>query len=147
MGWLGIPFRVLPDSAVGALMSRGEVDRVVVGADRIAANGDVANKIGTYTVAVLALRHAVPFYVAAPWSTIDLETPSGDDIPIETRSSDEVVEVFGTRVAPEDTSALNLAFDVTPAELITGIITENGVLRPPFPESIRSQHGNRQTPT
>ena len=133
---LGIPFRVLPDSAAGALMSRGEVDRIVVGADRIAANGDVANKIGTYTVAVLAERHGVPFYVAAPLSTIDLETPSGDAIPIETRSPDEVVEIFGTRVVPDDTSALNLAFDVTPSELIAAIVTEQGVLRSPFSESI-----------
>src|SRR3954464_3320939 len=126
---LGIPFRLVTDSSAGALMSQGLVDRIVVGADRIAANGDTANKIGTYTVAVLAHRHGVPFYVAAPLSTIDRATPNGAAIPIEERKSLEVTEVFGTRVAPEDTQALNFAFDVTPAELITAIITEVGVLR------------------
>lgn len=134
---LGIPYHLVTDSSVGALMSRGDVDRVVVGADRIAANGDTANKIGTYTVAVLAHRHEVPFYVAAPLSTIDPATPTGDEIPIEVRASDEVTEVFGTQVAPSSTAALNLAFDVTPHELIAGIITEVGVLAPPFVESIR----------
>ena len=134
---LAIPYRLVTDSSVGALMSRGLVDRCVVGADRIAANGDAANKIGTYTVAVLAHRHGVPFYVAAPLSTIDLATPSGDDIPIEERASDEVTEVFGTRVAPSETAAQNFAFDVTPAELIAGIITEMGVLRAPYVASIQ----------
>jgi len=138
---LGIPFRLVSDSSAGALMARGLVDRCVVGADRIAANGDTANKIGTYTVAVLAARHRVPFYVAAPRSTIDPATPTGQDIPIEERSPAEVTEVFGTRVAPAGTEALNLAFDVTPAELIAGIVTEVGVLRPPYEESIRRALG------
>lgn len=133
---LGIPFRVITDSSAGALFSRGLIDRVVVGADRIAANGDTANKIGTYTVAVLAHRHGVPFYVAAPLSTIDSHTPTGTSIPIEERSPDEVHEVFGTRITPAGAAALNLAFDVTPHELIAAIITEAGVLRPPFTESI-----------
>jgi len=134
---LGIPFRVVTDNSVGALLSRGQVDRIVVGADRIAANGDAANKIGTYTVAVLAHRHGVPFYVAAPLSTIDPHTPTGDDIPIEERDAAEVTEVFGVRVAPDEAEALNIAFDVTPAELIAGIVTEAGVLEPPYTESIR----------
>ncbi len=134
---LGIPYHLVTDSSVGALMSRSLVDRVVVGADRIAANGDTANKIGTYTVAVMAARHGVPFYVAAPLSTIDPATPDGDGIPIEVRDDGEVTEVFGTRVAPSSAEAMNFAFDVTPHELIHGIITEVGVLEPPFTESIR----------
>jgi methylthioribose-1-phosphate isomerase len=133
---LGIPFRLVTDSSAGALMSQGLVDRIVVGADRIAANGDTANKIGTYTVAVLAHRHGVPFYVAAPLSTIDRNTPDGKAIPIEERQAKEVTEVFGTRVAPDDTQAMNFAFDVTPAELITAIVTEVGVLEPPYGQSI-----------
>src|SRR5439155_16287626 len=112
---LGIPFRLVTDSSAGALMFRGLVDRIVVGADRIAANGDTANKIGTYTVAVLAHRHGIPFYIAAPLSTIDRATPDGAAIPIEERKGSEVTEVFGTRIAPDDTEALNFAFDVTPA--------------------------------
>ncbi len=138
---LGIPFRLVTDSSAGALMSQGLVDRIVVGADRIAANGDTANKIGTYTVAVLAHRHGVPFYVAAPLSTIDRSTPDGKAIPIEERQSKEVTEVFGTQVAPDDTQALNFAFDVTPAELITAIVTEVGVLEAPYPESIAHAFG------
>ncbi len=134
---LGIPFRLITDSSAGFVMARGRVDRIVVGADRIAANGDVANKIGTYTVAVLAHRHGVPFYVAAPLSTIDLATCSGDSIPIEERSEGEVVDVFGSRIAPDETAALNLAFDVTPAELVGAIITEVGVLRPPYTAAIQ----------
>ena len=133
---LEVPYRLVTDSSVGALMSRGQVERVVVGADRIARNGDTANKIGTYVVAVLAKRHGVPFYVAAPTSTIDPDTPDGAGIPIEERATDEVTEVFGTRIAPQPTEALNYAFDVTPAELITAIITEAGVLEPPFFDSI-----------
>lgn len=133
---LGIPFRLVTDSTAGALMARGLVDRVVVGADRIAANGDVANKIGTYTVAVLADRHQVPFYVAAPLSTIDLGTPDGNGIPIEERDPLEVVEVFNTRIAPDATEALNIAFDVTPNDLVTAILTEEGALRAPYAESI-----------
>ncbi len=133
---LGVPHRLVTDSSVGALMSKGLVDRVVVGADRIAANGDTANKIGTYTVAVVASRHGVPFYVAAPLSTIDSATPNGDGIPIEERASEEVTSVFGTDLSPKGTEAFNLAFDVTPAELIAAIITDAGVLEPPFEESI-----------
>ncbi|MEA2563751.1 MAG: methylthioribose-phosphate isomerase [Acidobacteriota bacterium] len=133
---LGIPFRLVTDSSAGTLMAQGLVDRIVVGADRIAANGDTANKIGTYTVAVLAHRHGVPFYVAAPLSTIDRNTPNGAAIPIEERKGVEVTEVFGTQVAPDDTQAMNFAFDVTPAELITGIVTEVGVLKAPYEKSI-----------
>jgi methylthioribose-1-phosphate isomerase len=118
---------VVADSAAGGLMARGLVDRIVVGADRIAANGDVANKVGTYPLAVLAARHGVPFYVAAPVSTIDPHTPSGAQIPIEER---DPAEVNG------DGHAFNPAFDVTPAELVTAIFTEAGVLEPPYGESI-----------
>ena len=123
----GIPHRVVADSAAGSLMARGQVDRVVVGADRVAANGDVANKVGTYPLAVLAARHGVPFYVAAPLSTIDPRTPDGSAIPIEERDPAEVL-------AGGD--AFNPAFDVTPAELVTAIVTEAGVLEPPFADSI-----------
>ncbi len=123
----GIPHRVVADSAAGSLMAQGRVDRVIVGADRIAANGDVANKVGTYPLAVLADRHAVPFYVAAPLSTIDPATPNGAEIPIEERDPAEVVAAG---------DAFNPAFDVTPAELVTAIVTEAGVLEPPYPESI-----------
>jgi methylthioribose-1-phosphate isomerase len=123
----GIPHRVVADSAAGSLMAQGRVDRVIVGADRIAANGDVANKVGTYPLAVLADRHGVPFYVAAPLSTIDAATPDGDSIPIEERDPAEVV-------AGGD--AFNPAFDVTPAELVTAIVTEAGVLEHPYGESI-----------
>ncbi|HEX5719761.1 MAG TPA: S-methyl-5-thioribose-1-phosphate isomerase [Thermoanaerobaculia bacterium] len=133
---LGIPFRLVTDSSAGTLMAQGLVDRIVVGADRIAANGDTANKIGTYTVAVLAHRHGVPFYVAAPLSTVDRNTPNGAAIPIEERQGVEVTEVFGTKVAPDDTQVMNFAFDVTPAELITAIVTEAGVLKPPYEKSI-----------
>jgi methylthioribose-1-phosphate isomerase len=142
---LGIPFRLVTDSSAGALMSQGLVDRIVVGADRIAANGDTANKIGTYTLAALAHRHRIPFYVAAPLSTIDRATPTGADIPIEERRAEEVTQVFGTRVAPDDTPALNFAFDVTPAELITAIITEAGVLEPPYELSIAAAFGRTET--
>jgi len=133
---LEIPYRVITDSSAGSLMSRGLVDRIVVGADRIAANGDTANKIGTYPLAVLADRHGVPFYVAAPVSTIDGQTPTGEEIPIEERDPQEVTEVFGTHVAPSGAEAANFAFDVTPNDLITAIITDAGVLRAPYEESI-----------
>lgn len=133
---LGIPYRVVTDSSAGSLMARGLVDRIVVGADRIAANGDTANKIGTYPLAVLAARHEVPFYVAAPVSTIDGEASTGDEIPIEERDPMEVKEVFGTKVAPNEADAANFAFDVTPNDLITAIITDRGVLRSPYEESI-----------
>jgi methylthioribose-1-phosphate isomerase len=132
----GIPFQVVPDASAGTLMARGLVDRVVVGADRIAANGDVANKIGTYPVAALAARHGVPFHVAAPVSTIDMDTPTGDEIEIEERSGDEVTSFHGVRVAPDGAAAANFAFDVTPHDLVTSIVTEQGVLEPPYEESI-----------
>jgi methylthioribose-1-phosphate isomerase len=128
----GVPYRVVVDSSAGALLAGGRVEAVVVGADRIAANGDVANKIGTYPIAALAARHSVPFYVAAPVSTIDPETPDGARIPIEERDASEVVA--GT--APAGAEALNLAFDVTPAELVKAIVTERGVLEPPYDEAI-----------
>ena len=131
----GIPVAVAPDGAVGALMSKGLVDLCVVGADRIAANGDVANKIGTFNVALQARRHGVPFYVAAPLSTIDMDTPSGDLIPIEERDPAEVLAFAGSRAAP-GAEAINLAFDVTPNDLVSAIITEVGVLRPPFNRSL-----------
>ncbi len=137
----GIPHRVVTDSMVGALMSRGHVQRVIVGADRIAANGDAANKIGTYTVAVLAHRHQVPFYVAAPLSTFDPRIATGADIPIEERAGLEVTELAGSRTAPIGTMGFNLAFDVTPAELITAIVTEEGVLHPPFGPAIAGLFG------
>jgi methylthioribose-1-phosphate isomerase len=115
----------------GALMAKGLIDFIVVGADRIAANGDVANKIGTYSVAVLAKAHNIPFYVAAPYSTIDLKTRSGEDIPIEQRNPAEVTTIHGSHpVAPDGVAVYNPAFDVTPAELITGIVTERGIFKP-----------------
>jgi len=123
----GVPFHVVTDGSVGTLMARGLVDRVVVGADRIAGNGDVANKIGTYTVAVVAARHHIPVYVAAPLSTIDAATPTGSEIAIEERDPDEVTA---------DAPAANWAFDVTPHELVTAIVTEIGMLTPPFHEAI-----------
>ncbi len=137
LGRLGIPYQVITDSSAGALMSRGMVDRIVVGSDRIAANGDVANKIGTYTVAVLAARHNIPFYVAAPLSTIDPHTATGDAIPIEERDPTEVTRIAGVELSPNSGMAHNIAFDVTPNELVAAIITEVGVLRAPYVESIR----------
>jgi len=122
----------------GPLMQRGQVDFVVVGADRIAANGDVANKIGTYTVALLANAHGVPFYVAAPLSTIDLATPDGSHIPIEQRPSREMTHVGATRIVPDGADVWNPAFDVTPARLISGIITEKGIARAPFSETLKA---------
>jgi len=127
----GIPFKLLADGAAAYLMSRSEVDAVLAGADRIAANGDTANKIGTYALAVAAKHHGIPMYTVAPMSTIDPETPTGASIPIEEREEDEVLAPRGVRFAPAGASAWNPAFDVTPAELITGIITETGVHRPP----------------
>jgi methylthioribose-1-phosphate isomerase len=133
-----IPTTVITESMAGPLMRQGKIDFVVVGADRIAANGDVANKIGTYTVALLAHEHGVPFYVAAPLSTIDLATPSGDEIPIEQRSPKEVTHLGATRLAPEGASVWNPAFDVTPARLVAGIITERGIARAPYADSLRA---------
>ena len=132
----GIPVTVACDNAAGLLMRKGLVNRVIVGADRIAANGDTANKIGTYSVAVLAKEHGIPLYVAAPFSTIDPETPDGEAIPIEERDSNEVANLGGTRIMPEGVAAYNFAFDVTPARLISAIITEKGVLHPPYAASI-----------
>ena len=135
----GIPVKLVTDGMGGALMARGDVDAVIVGADRIAANGDVANKIGTYTLAVLAHAHHLPFYVAAPLSSVDLATPSGKEIPIEERSSDEVTRIAGQRIAPEGVIALHPAFDVTPATLVSAIVTERGALRPPYGPGLAAQ--------
>ncbi|HXG89763.1 MAG TPA: S-methyl-5-thioribose-1-phosphate isomerase [Vicinamibacterales bacterium] len=134
----GIDTTVITDNMAGALMRRGEIDLVVVGADRIAANGDTANKIGTYTVAVLAREHHLPFYVAAPWSTVDFDTPDGSTIPIEERDAKEVTHVGSTRVTPEGAGIRNPSFDVTPHKLITAIVTDRGVFRPPFVDSLRA---------
>jgi methylthioribose-1-phosphate isomerase len=132
----GIDVTLITDSMAGHFFQQGKFDAVVVGADRIAANGDTANKIGTYTVAVLANAHGVPFYIAAPLSTVDVSCPNGQGIPIEERSAAEVTEILGMRMAPEGVAARHPAFDVTPARLITAIITDRGVLRPPYSESI-----------
>ncbi len=133
----GIPTTVITDNMAGAIMRTGHIDLVVVGADRIAANGDTANKIGTYSVAVLAKEHDIPFYVAAPLSTIDLNTPDGASIPIEERSSREVTHLGGSQLTPDGALIRNPAFDVTPCKLITGIITERGIFRAPYTESLK----------
>src|SRR6478752_647316 len=133
----GINDTVITESMAGPLMRAGEIDVVVVGADRIAANGDTANKIGTYTVAVLAHEHKIPFYVAAPFSTIDLATPDGDHIPIEERDQREVTHLGSSQLTPVGAHIRNPAFDVTPHRYITGIITERGILRPPYAESLK----------
>src|SRR5687767_3402530 len=140
----GINTTVITESMAGPLMRAGDIDIVVVGADRIAANGDTANKIGTYTVAVLAHEHKVPFYVAAPLSTIDLLTPDGDRIPIEERNAREVSHVGSSRLTPEGASIWNPAFDVTPHRFIAGIITERGIFRPPYIESLKRAFEGRQ---
>ncbi len=132
----GVPFRLITDSMSGHFMQRGEVKCCVVGADRIARNGDTANKIGTYTVAVLANAHNIPFYVAAPFTTFDVNIASGGEIPIEERCADEVVKIEGQFIAPEGTEVCNPVFDVTPHRLITAIITEKGIIRQPFEEGI-----------
>lgn len=134
----GIPVTLITDNMAAYLMRRGEVDCVVVGADRIAANGDTANKIGTYGVAILANHHGIPFYVAAPTSTVDLTLASGDAIPIEQRNRDEVVSPMGVVIAPESVEVLNPAFDVTPHELIAAIITETAVVRPPYTRELKA---------
>jgi methylthioribose-1-phosphate isomerase len=134
----GVPTTVITESMAGPLMRRGDIDFVVVGADRIAANGDVANKIGTYTVAMLAKAHGVPFYVAAPLSTIDLATPDGDRIPIEQRAAREITHVGSVQLAPDGASVWNPAFDVTPNHLVAGIITEKGIARAPYAESLKA---------
>ncbi len=140
----GIQTTVITDNMSGALMRQGKVNFVVVGADRIAANGDTANKIGTYSVAVLAREHQIPFYVAAPLSTIDLKTPDGDHIPIEERSAKEVTHVGGSQLAPEGALVWNPAFDVTPHHFIAGIITERGIFRAPYTESLAAAFEQRE---
>jgi methylthioribose-1-phosphate isomerase len=134
----GIDVRVISDNMAGSFMRQGLIDAVIVGADRIAANGDVANKIGTYTVAVLAKQHDIPFYVAAPFSTIDLKIPDGSHIPIEERNAVEVTHVGGIRIVPEGVGVFNPAFDVTPNPFVTAIITDRGVARPPYAQSLQS---------
>jgi methylthioribose-1-phosphate isomerase len=133
----GIPTTVICDNMAASLMGAGKIQAVVVGADRIAANGDVANKIGTYNVAILAKEHGIPFYVAAPWSTIDLATPTGEAIPIEERPRLEVTHHAGKQLTPHGVGICNPAFDVTPAKYVTAIITERGVLRAPYTNSLR----------
>src|SRR6201993_1331711 len=137
----GIPTTVISDNMAGAMMGQGKISAVVVGADRIAANGDVANKIGTYTVAVLAKEHGIPFYVAAPISTVDLECPDGSKIPIEERSGKEVTHIAGKQMVPEGVRVENPAFDVTPARYVAAIITEKGVARAPYQDSLRKLAG------
>jgi len=133
----GIPTTVICDNMAASLMQAGKIKAVVVGADRIAANGDVANKIGTYNVAILAKEHGIPFYVAAPWSTIDLATKTGDEIPIEERPQIEVTHHGGKQLTPNGVGICNPAFDVTPAKYVAGIVTERGVLRAPYAESLK----------
>lgn len=133
-----VPTTIIAESMAGPLMQRGEIDFIVVGADRIAANGDFANKVGTYTVAMMAQAHGVPFYVAAPLSTIDLNTPDGQAIPIEQRAAREMTHVGAWQIAPNGAGVWNPAFDVTPHRLVTGIITERGIVRPPYAESLRA---------
>src|SRR5512146_2398415 len=140
-----IPTTVISDNMAGAMMRQGKVGAVVVGADRIAANGDVANKIGTYTVAVLAHEHGIPFYVAAPFSTIDLETPTGEQIPIEQRSAREVTHIGEKQLAPSGVQVENPAFDVTPGNYVTAIVTERGIARAPYSESLKRLAENAVT--
>ncbi len=133
-----IPCTLITDNMAGYLMAQGKVDMIIVGADRVAGNGDVANKIGTYSLAVLAKYHKIPFYVAAPTSTIDLSVKSGKHIPIEERDPHEVTNLMGTRVAPQGIEVYNPAFDVTPAKFVTAIITEKGVVKPPYGAGLKS---------
>lgn len=139
-----IPMSLITDSTAGSLMRQGKVDLVVVGADRVAANGDTANKIGTYPLAVLAQHHEIPFYVALPVSTIDMSLESGDDIPIEERGSEELTSIGGHPVAPEKVQTYTPAFDVTPHELVSGFITEKGILKPPFDEALAGLFGEKE---
>lgn len=134
----GIDVTLLADNMAAMVMSKGWVQAVIVGTDRVAANGDVANKIGTYGVAVLAKAHGIPFYVACPLSTIDLNTPTGADIPIEERPAEEITEGFGKRTAPADIKVFNPAFDITPHEYVTAIITEKGIIKAPYPENLKA---------
>lgn len=140
----GLDVTLITDNMAADMMARGHIDLVITGADRVAANGDAANKIGTLGVAVLARHFGVPFYVACPSSTVDLATAGGRDIPIEERGADEVTSLGGRRIAPEGIKVRNPAFDVTPADLIAGLITERGVLRPPYAESLRAAFGGAQ---
>jgi methylthioribose-1-phosphate isomerase len=133
----GIPMTLIADNVAGHLMRTGQVDIVFVGSDRTAANGDVANKIGTYKLAVLAKENGIPFYAVVPTSTIDLSVPTGDDIPIEERGAEEVTHPGGCQVAPDGVQVLNVAFDVTPHRYVTGIVTENGIAYPPFKQNLR----------
>jgi methylthioribose-1-phosphate isomerase len=133
----GIQTTLIADNMAGAMMKQGKIKAAIVGADRIAANGDVANKIGTYTVAILAREHGIPFYVAAPWSTVDMNTATGDDIPIEQRSAKEITHYAGKQIAPDGVVVENPAFDVTPNKYVTAIITERGIARPPYAESLK----------
>jgi methylthioribose-1-phosphate isomerase len=137
-----IPATLVTDNMAGFLIQRGKVDAVVVGCDRVAANGDVANKIGTYGIAVLAKRHGIPFYVAGPTSSIDVNCPSGNEIPIEQRDPKEVSHIFGRALAPKGVKSFNPAFDVTSQDLISAIITEKGVIHPPFQQNIRCHVGH-----
>lgn len=133
-----IPFKLITDSAAGALMNTGQVDMVVVGADRVATNGDTANKIGTYSLAVLAKENNIPFYVALPLSTFDLDTASGDEIQIEEREEEEVTQFGNTPITPKKTNAYNPAFDITPHKYISGFITEQGIIEPDFEKNIKT---------
>jgi methylthioribose-1-phosphate isomerase len=137
----GIPTTVISDNMSGSMMKQGKIGAIVVGADRIAANGDVANKIGTYTVAILAKEHNIPFYVAAPISTVDLATPDGSKIPIEQRNAREVTHIGGKQMTPDGVDIENPAFDVTPAKYVTAIVTERGIAKAPYEESLRRLAG------
>ena len=141
-----IPTTLIADNMAGTMMRQGKIDAVIVGADRIAANGDVANKIGTYSVAVLAREHGIPFYVAAPISTVDLGTSDGSKIPIEQRASTEVTHIAGRQIAPDDVRVENPGFDVTPSKYVTAIITERGVARAPYQESLAELASGKITP-
>lgn len=136
MEQLGVSYDIIPDTAAGYYMNKGEVDIILVGADRVAANGDFANKIGTYQLAIMAKEHGIPFYTVAPTSTIDLALKSGDEIPIEQRDPSEVTTPYGNPIVPAHFKARNPAFDVTPHKYLSGIVTENGIARPPFVENL-----------
>ena len=141
-----IPVTLIADNMAGIVLSRGGISCVIVGTDRVAANGDVANKIGTYPLAVMARRHGVPFYVAGPLSSIDLDCPTGAEIPIEERAASELTEFAGRRIAPAGVRTFNPAFDVTPADLVTAIVTERGVARPPYSQSLAALKNGTQPP-
>jgi methylthioribose-1-phosphate isomerase len=139
-----IPATLIVDNVAAVLMQQRKIDAVIVGADRIAMNGDVANKVGTYSLAVLAKHHEIPFYVAAPVSTIDIQMSTGKDIPIEERDAREVTESFGKRTAPESVNVYSPAFDVTPSKFVTAIVTDQGVHLPPFSESLKGLNLRRE---